>query len=516
MNLQKAATDLTYFAANLRIPSAKGDSRFDQVWADYQREYFDQIGPSLLAVERGEQPPCNQYWDERTKGGSKDTDNSVVLLHALAFSKRPLDMQVGAADRDQAGEVRKAIRDILRLNPQIAQRVEVQAWSVVCKATKCECTILATDVASAHGARPDILFLNELSHISQEEFAANLFDNATKKPRGLRIVATNSGFRGTWQERWRNTARDGHGTRWFYHTLSEPAPWLSQEELEEAERRNSKARFLRLFWGVWVAQLGDALDEEDIKAAITDKPMPKTRHTFYVAGLDLGIRHDHSALVVLQGDRSTQQLALAFAKNWSPNPSTGKVDLMQVEQAVYSAFQRYGLAKVGYDPYQAELLSQRLALRKVPMHEMTFVGANLNLMANTLLDVFRSRRIQLYDHPRLIADLNRLQIEEKSYGYRLSATRNEDGHADLATALAIALPLAVEAAGKTPIVAGPLDEDYSKTPFERELSRLEKKQATAHELAGYGTCESGGRENMFRAMNDLMRNDPLFQQFHRR
>ena len=84
------------------------------------------------------------------------------------------------------------------------------------------------------------------------------------------------------------------------------------------------------------------------------------------------------------------------------------------------------------------------------MREVAFVGKNLNEMASTLLDVFRSRRIALYDHPALIADLGRLSIEEKSYGHRLSATRTEEGHADLATALAIALPIAVEQSGKVP------------------------------------------------------------------
>jgi phage terminase large subunit-like protein len=202
-----------------------------------------------------------------------------------------------------------------------------------------------------------------------------------------------------------------------------------------------------------VSQAGDALDEADITAAIDPTLQPGLIHPgdFYIGGLDLGIKHDHSALVVLAGSHQTLQLRLVSARAWKPDSKSGKVDLIAVEQAVLDAHQRYKFRSVGFDPYQAELLSQRLSARGVPMEEMTFTGANLNRMASTLLDVFRSRRLTLYNHPALIADLGRLSIEEKSYGHRLAATSNESGHADLATALAIALPLAVDAGGNPPI-----------------------------------------------------------------
>ena len=79
------------------------------------------------------------------------------------------------------------------------------------------------------------------------------------------------------------------------------------------------------------------------------------------------------------------------------------------------------------------------------MREVTFNGQNLDRMASTLLDVFRSRRIDMYECPRLISDLRRLTIEEKSYGYKLTSVRDESGHADTATALAIGLLMSKDA-----------------------------------------------------------------------
>src|SRR5690606_18133481 len=97
----------------LTIPSAHGPMPFKDCMADYQRHWFGAIAPSLLAVSRGEKPPIGRFWTERTKGASKDTDAGCCLLWLLAFSRAKLDMQVGAADRDQAAELKKAIADVI-------------------------------------------------------------------------------------------------------------------------------------------------------------------------------------------------------------------------------------------------------------------------------------------------------------------------------------------------------------------------------------------------------------------
>lgn len=482
IDLKVFAADPAAFQAELIIPSAHGRKRFGDIMADFQRERFDGINPALIAIANGEKPDIGRHWWEATKGASKDSDLAVCLLWLLAFTQRPLLCQVGAADQDQADELRKAAKDILRLNPWLAARVEVQSWKIVCKATNGDCEIIAADTAGSHGARPDVLILNELSHITKQEFAENLMDNAAKVPHGLAVLATNSGFLGTWQERWRKIAETSD--RWRMHTYSRPAPWLDDAEIDEAKRRNSRARFLRLWWGIWASTSGDALDEADILAAVDDSlgPMRGMQEGYsFVAGLDLGIKQDHSALVVIGIDRKTQRLRLADAKSWKPCPTTHRVNLITVEREVLEANKRFGLSVVGYDPYQAALLAQRLELQLVKMQEVTFTGNNLNTMASTLLDVFRSRRLTLYDHPQLIADLGRLSIDEKSYGHRLSATRDESGHADLATALAIALPLAIGDMGKQKIRVGAIDLGTSplapfiqrRMQFGREIQKLQ-------------------------------------------
>jgi hypothetical protein len=144
--------------------------------------------------------------------------------------------------------MRKAAKDILRLNGWLSARIEVLSLKIICKATESECEIIPADVTGSHGARPSVLIINELSHIQKLEFAENLMDNAAKVPHGLTVVATNSGYRRTWQERWRNIAVSSDN--WKTHIYSRPAPWLDPAHVEESKRRNFIARFNRLFYGI--------------------------------------------------------------------------------------------------------------------------------------------------------------------------------------------------------------------------------------------------------------------------
>ena len=125
---------------------------------------------------------------------------------------------------------------------------------------------------------------------------------------------------------------------------------------------------------------------------------------------------------------------------------------MAVERAVLDARQRFRLSGVYYDPTQAALMAQRLSRMGVPTHEVPFVGKNLNEMAWTILQLFASCEIELYrshfdSSSDLVRDLGRLTIVERTFGYKLESARDETGHADLAIALAIALPRAHRQAG---------------------------------------------------------------------
>ncbi len=428
------------FLRGLTIPSAAGPKLFASCMTDFQQRAFLDMVPSIHVLRDGGMPPKRRFWLERTKKSSKDGDLGALLLWLVAFPTRPLYMQVGAADRDQAAIVKRRIKDILHYNPWLDEFVEIQRFKVRHKKGMAELDILAADIAGAHGETPDLLVLNELSHVTKWEFLENLMDNATGVPRGVVIVATNAGFLGTTAYVWRQNAEKSGD--WAMHVWSKPSPWLSESDIEDARRRSTKSRFNRLYWGKWASGKGDAFDEADIDAMFRDlEPLdgPETGWR-YVAGLDLGVSHDHAGLVLVGVGEG--RLRLARMDAWEPDGD--EIDLREVEDHVLACCRRFR-ADLYYDPWQATLMAQRLRGKGIRTVEVPFSGQNLNRMANTLKQVVENHQLEAFDvDGRLRRDLGKLCLVEKSYGYRLEATSDEFGHADVGTALAVCLPRAVE------------------------------------------------------------------------
>jgi hypothetical protein len=493
-------SDPALFRQHLVIPAGQGPAPFADVMADFQRADFARIDLAFMALACGHKPEPGRFWWERTKGASKDTDAAVCLLWLLGFSRRPLACQVGAADQDQADELRKAAKGILRLNDWLADAVQVQSWTLLNERTDARCEIIAADVAGSHGARPDLLILNELSHVTKEDFAKNLLDNASKVPHGLVLVATNAGFVPSWQFDLRELARTS--PRWCFSSYTRPAPWLEPAEIEEARRRNSANRFARLWEGQWVPESGDALSTADIEAAVTLAEATHSREEgySYFAGLDIGIKRDHTSLVLVGLHYQTRRLKLCLVKDWAP-PAGGKVDLGAVQAEARRVCRQFGCV-LHLDPYQAELMGQTLEGQGVGIELVPFVGKTLNEMASNIVECFTDRAIDLYPCPALLDDLRRLQLKETPAGWRLVPARTASGHGDRATALALAVLAAKREGGG---YAGPwLDSGIPQGQERSPVQELFEMHADAFGPAGL--CPGG---ELFAGWPDTGRDRPL-------
>lgn len=451
--LAEYAADPLVFFADLRLP-VPGQPRLGDVWAPFQQEAFQAIAPTLLALAAGEMPPVTDFWLERTKGGSKDSDIGAMVVWLLVFAPMPLEMRAGATDFDQILELRKALRDWLRVNRWLESRVEIQTAKAFNPTTGGTLEFLSADASGSHGSRPALTLINEASHMRGDGFALTLADDADKVAHGVMLIATNAGVKGSWQWAWREEARQRAetDTTQYFQKVEQPAPWINEKRLGHAQRRNTPQRFARLWKGVWSSGEGDALDPADIAACQTLAEPEAFRidwEAFYIAGLDLGIKRDHAAFVILKAIPLARRVQLAWCESWKPGLD-GKIDLIEVQAAVERAHHRFNLNWCGYDPFQAVLMAQQLAIKGVPMCEVPFTGQSLDRMARVLIETFRDRTIDLYPDPELIADLGRLSIEERSFGYKLTAAHDETGHADRAIGLTIALPTALEVAQNPP------------------------------------------------------------------
>ena len=97
--------------------------------------------------------------------------------------------------------------------------------------------------------------------------------------------------------------------------------------------------------------------------------------------------------------------------------------------------------------------------------------SNLRDQATLVIEYFQDQRLALYNCPPLKRDLQRLRIEEKSYGVRLTSPRDSEGHGDTFSALLAGVVHRPRAIAQAPTVVG-----TGGTPFQTPMKR------TAEEL----------------------------------
>ena len=416
------------------------------VMDDWQRTDYEALdsGWRVVAGHDVESPVLRAYL-ERPRGHDKTTGTATMLSWALLASPSPLKGIAAASDKDQAQLIRDAVNQLVSDNPWLGMFLKVHNYEVINVVTGSKLKILATDAAGNFGKNPDFIIVDELTHWLNEAQQKNwhaLFSAAAKRPNCMLVVISNAGIgQGTgWQWELREKARTREN--WYFSRIDGPkASWITKARLDEQRDLLPPAVYKRLWDNLWVAGTGDALTPEDIDAAMTLNHSQYYPGWSHIIGLDLAVKHDHAALVVLAAKPGSGRVKLAHVQSWKP-PAKGKISLTAVREAVAAAFINFHATVGFYDPHQCELMAEELMVRGCRMEPMEFVGKNLTLMASHVLQSFSGRKIDLYADDDLRRDLLRLMIVEKPYGYKLESCHDEHGHADRAIAMAIALPAA--------------------------------------------------------------------------
>ncbi|MBS0208724.1 MAG: hypothetical protein JSS27_07200 [Planctomycetes bacterium] len=487
MNLLAFQNDPAAFRAALLIDADDGPVRLGNALDAWQSRDFLALDPAWRRVVGHDvSPPCLRAWLERPRGHSKTSDLATMISWALFASRRRLAGVCAAGDQDQARLLRDAVAKLTALNPWLGELLDVQRDRIVNRRTGSELAILTSDAPTSYGLTPDFIICDELTHWANRDLWDSLFSSAAKRASCLLLVITNAGWVDSWQFETREAVRTD--PRWHFHRLDGPqASWITADRLAEQERLLPAKAYRRLWLNHWSDGAGDALDDGDVRAALTlsGPPNGPQRGFAYVAGLDLGLARDASALVVLgkhvgwterqprpkrtirnrvlqalddlddtpsavlpeldaHYHEGTGRLQLAAVRIWRPMPGH-RVQLEDVEAELLRLHKQFRLVTLAADPWQAEFLLQRLHKANLPTEPIPFSGSNLMAMARATLDAFREHQIDLFRQSDLLADLKALRVVERNYGFRLDCgTRSSESegagtrHADAATAFALA------------------------------------------------------------------------------
>ncbi len=461
----------------------------------WQREDYEALAPALLGTMGVPFDGKRRHWIERPRGHSKTTDLATLVTWLLALTSianppRALRIVAAAADVEQAGLLRDAIERIVEANDWLNWKrkdkdgkrgfLDVQATCVRNPTSKAQLDIISSDVASSWGLLPDVVICDELTAWPEkgEKLWHSLFSSGAKKANAVIICIGNAGWRETWQWGLREKIRSDPA--WRFSRLEGPvASWIDAEALAEQQRLLPAIVYARCWLNQWASGSGDAISEDSIQAALVhDGPVECWEPGFdYVAGLDIGLTRDASALVVvgrnvgwterkprppkrrhsiaqamvelgmLEANEpeedvilhpSTGKTRLASVQVWRPSPGV-PVSIEAVEDAIVIAHRRYNLSAVAYDPWQAAYLAERLTKRGIGAIGINQVPGTLKSMASCMMEALAESHLELYPDPDLLRDLRALRIVERNYGIRLESPRGPSGHGDSASALALAL-----------------------------------------------------------------------------
>lgn len=507
MNLLDLQSDPAAFRDALLIDTDAGPAPFAERMDDWQAADFAALdsGWKRAVVGTKAKAEFQRAWLERPRGHSKSADLGIMVAWALFASRRRLSGIAAAGDQDQARLLRDAIGRLTYCNPWLGKLIEVQNYRILNKRTESTLDIISSDAPTSYGLTPDFCVCDEVTHWKKRDLWDSLISSAAKRSTCMFVVIANAGLQDDWQWQTREAVRSD--PKWYFSRLDGPvASWIDESLLAEQERLLPGIAFRRLWLNEWTSGGGDALTPEVIDRAFNTDLEPMTqaeRGWEYVAGIDLGVSRDASAVAVLavrRRGRGHGRIRLAHTRIWKPRKGQ-KVNLQQVEDTLADLHTKFKFRQLNYDSWQATHMASRLQSggmgklagqtkfgkqrrESLPMIEVPPTGANLQRIATAVLECFNDHRIECYDDADLKRDLHRLRVEERPYGFRLTSPRDGEGHGDMASAFGLALLAATELASKRKVRAGAVTDraqDEEETEFESRSRRYREEMEQLQE-----------------------------------
>jgi hypothetical protein len=437
-----AALDPLALLAGLQLEDGRawGDAA-----ADFQHEDAAAV---LLGTAPGDR---RLHWIGRPRGGSKTTDAGGFALVALLTQAPPRSTSHAfARDREQAGLLLDALRGLAERSG-LAALLDFGAWSVTVKSSGARLLIESADAASALGARPYLVIVDELAAWPQTREARSLWQSIVSglpKRRDSRLlVITTAGEPGSMAAGILAGARES--ARWRVSDFVGALPWADADDLAEQRRMLPESVYLRLHENRWTAAEDRLVTPADLAACVTlDGPLDYDPRHRYICGLDLGLKDDRTVLTVAHAeprDSGGPRVVLdrlAVLQGSRANP----VQLSDVEALAEQTSRAYGHARIRLDPWQAIGLAQRLRDRGVSVEEWAFSAQSVGRLGQSLHLLLRDHRLALPDDRELLDELQTVRLRESSPGvYRLD--HDAGHHDDRAVALGLAALALTERTG---------------------------------------------------------------------
>jgi phage terminase large subunit-like protein len=418
-----------------------------------QREFLRR---AFTLTPDGRMPFTELCYSAGKKAGKTALAGFVVIFAAVHLAPSRGEIYLLANDLEQStSRVFKAVAAILAASPLLRKSTSITANRITFKSTGTTITAVPNDYRGFAGANPTLNVFDEscyfVSEASHRLWAESVPSPARKI--SFRLSVSTAGFEGE-----PSPLREIYDRAMTYGTEVAPelyehanllcfwshrmlAPWQTQVWTDEMARTLRPPQYQRLIENRWTSSesvfiempVWDGCVDPDSRPLASDKSMRVW------VGMDLGWKHDSTALVVVARDGDVIQLVDHVT--FTPTKSTPLDIESTAEAAVRSIAERFDLACVGYDPWQAVDMTQRLTRSGLNMVPIAQSPQNQTPMASQLIDVLKQGRLRMYASRELRDAAAKTVVHESSRGFRLGKAKGSD-RVDPIIALAMACLLA--------------------------------------------------------------------------
>lgn len=390
------------------------------------------------------------------KKNSKSTMASMIANFFLFQDEEFGEIILTANSKDQSSWIIfSKLEKSLRMNPSQHKEVKILDDAIEVKRTGTVARIVAPNYRTASGQNPSLTLYDELWAFELDT-ARKFWDELTESPVRKQPLALVFSYAG-WDEDsllyelYQKGLKKEDPKMFFLWENRNLASWITKDYLRTQKKRLRPNTYLRLHENRWTSSESAFIPLEQWDGCVdrTHKPLIPGEipcPPLYVS-IDIGVKHDSSAVVGVYRDRNLIKLALAEC--WIPS----KKQPLDIDESIgrylRSVNKNFNLKIVYYDPYQCHQLATELKKEGIRMEEFPQTTDRLTQMGQNLYNLITGGNLLLYPHKEMRKHAEKTLAKETQRGFRLIKGKASQ-RIDLIIALAMCCQGCVQKAQSRP------------------------------------------------------------------
>jgi hypothetical protein len=273
-----------------------------RAWGASAEEFQVLDGAAILADDGPK-----LHYVTRPRGASKTTDLAGVAIAALLCQLPPRGRAYAfAADQDQAALLLDSLAGLAHRTEGLGSALKIENYRVTVNHNSAQLRVMSADAASAWGLKGDLFVVDEFTQWPTTPGPRRLWQailSAVPKVDGCRLVLLSTAGDPAHPSR-KLLDQAKSSDQWRVSETPGPCPWIAERALDEQRRLLPESVFRRLHLNQWIASEDRLVDPEALRDAVRlagpREPKPGER---YVIGVDLGLKHDRTAVSVCHAER---------------------------------------------------------------------------------------------------------------------------------------------------------------------------------------------------------------------